>query len=91
MIISPRVVAAGLSPFDEFEVLHMGAHNAEESDRYTQWGAKTVHWVEPIRSYERDALEWYSLVPGAYARGKRPNVAFSAKRLREDEWNSPHH
>lgn len=46
MLISPRIVAAILAPYDSFEVLHVGAHAAEEVDLYTRWGASRVHWVE---------------------------------------------
>lgn len=46
MLISPRVLTALLAPHSGFNVLHVGAHNAEESDLYARLGAGHVYWVE---------------------------------------------
>lgn len=46
MLISHRVVNALLSQSSDFNVLHVGAHNAEEADLYNSLGASHVYWVE---------------------------------------------
>lgn len=46
MLINQRVFAAALRSVPNLAVLHVGAHQAEESAMYTDLGAEHAYWVE---------------------------------------------
>lgn len=46
MLVSPAVLATLLRSLTDFNVLHVGAHQGEESEFYQKLGAAKVYWVE---------------------------------------------